>query len=166
MVSGRRRGATQARKRGSERETIEKMKVETGDGQASPSSIPSSKLPDLGSSDILLFTWEFNFNNFNLDFDLHSPNSINLLRSSVVDFERNRLEGNYSHWFGHLLVNFDIIGAGYHVNWVTFQGVYDFAYLIKILTAGNSLPESVETLFELVRAFFGDDWGDVKHILK
>ncbi|KAJ0967428.1 hypothetical protein J5N97_024345 [Dioscorea zingiberensis] len=129
-------------------------------------SDPSGNLPDLGSGGILLFAWEFNFNNFNLDFDLHSPDSIKLLRSSGVDFERNRLEGIDSHWFACLLVNYGIVGAGYNVNWVTFHGAYDFAYLIKILIGGNSLPDSVETFFELVKAFFGDAWWDVKHIMK
>ncbi|KAJ0967827.1 hypothetical protein J5N97_024744 [Dioscorea zingiberensis] len=76
-------------------------------------SDPSDNLPDLGSGGILLFAWEFNFNDFNLNSDLHSPDSINLLRSSDVDFEKNRLEGIDLHW-----------------------------------------------------AFFGDDWWDVKHIMK
>ncbi|KAJ0972992.1 hypothetical protein J5N97_020951 [Dioscorea zingiberensis] len=126
----------------------------------------SGNLPDLGSGSLLLFAWEFNFNDFNLKSDLHSPDSINLLQSSGIDFERNRLEGIDSHWFACLLLNYGIVGARYNVNWVTFHGAYDFAYLVKILTGGSSLPESMETFFELVRVFFGDDWWDVKHIMK
>ncbi|KAJ0967831.1 hypothetical protein J5N97_024748 [Dioscorea zingiberensis] len=129
-------------------------------------SDPSGNLPDLGSGCILLFAWEFNFNNFNLDYDLYSPDSINLLWSSGIEFERNLLEGIDSHWFVRLLVNYGIVRAGYNVNWVTFHGGYDFAYLIKILTGGNSLSESMKTFFKLVRALFGDDWLDVKHIMK
>ncbi|KAJ0972997.1 hypothetical protein J5N97_020956 [Dioscorea zingiberensis] len=68
-------------------------------------SDPSGNLLDLGSSGLFLFAWEFNFNDFNLNSDLHSPDSINLLRSSGVDFERNRMEGIDSHWFACLLVN-------------------------------------------------------------
>ncbi|KAJ0972980.1 hypothetical protein J5N97_020939 [Dioscorea zingiberensis] len=129
-------------------------------------SDPSGNLPDLGSGGLLLFAWEFNFNDFNFNSDLHSQDSINLLQSSGIDFERNRLEGIDSHWFACLLVNYGIVGARYNVNWVTFHGAYDFAYLVKILTGGSSLPESMETFFELVRVFFGDDWWDVKHIMK
>ncbi|KAJ0972993.1 hypothetical protein J5N97_020952 [Dioscorea zingiberensis] len=123
-------------------------------------SDPFGNLPDLGSGGRLLFAWEFNFNDFNLNSDLHSPDSINLLRSSGIDFERNRLEGIDSHWFACLLVNYGIVGVHFNVNWVTFHGAYDFAYLVKILTGGSSLPESMETFFELVRVFFGDDWWD------
>ncbi|KAJ0986751.1 hypothetical protein J5N97_005107 [Dioscorea zingiberensis] len=91
-------------------------------------SDPSGNLPHLVSSDLLFFAREFNFNDFNFNSDHQSPNSINLLRSSNVDFKRNRLEGVDSHW--------------------------------------SSLLESMETFFKLVRAFFGDDWWDVKHIMK
>ncbi|KAH7671334.1 Ribonuclease CAF1 protein [Dioscorea alata] len=110
--------------------------------------------------------WEFNFRDFNIFTDVYSPDSIKLLRSSGIDFIRNIVQGVDSQRFASLLIEYGIVGAVSEVNWVTFHGAYDFAYLIKMLSGGAKLPESLEEFLEMVRIYFGEEWWDVKHMMK
>ncbi|KAG6486121.1 hypothetical protein ZIOFF_054691 [Zingiber officinale] len=45
-------------------------------------------------------------------------------------------------------------------------GAYDFAFLVKMLTGGNKLPQSLHEFLGLVRFFFGERVFDVKHLSK
>ncbi|EHA8591004.1 putative CCR4-associated factor 1 [Cocos nucifera] len=63
--------------------------------------------------------WEFNFRDFDLRHDLHSPESIELLRSHGIDFDEIRARGIDSRRFAELLVS--SVGA---VTWVTFHSAY------------------------------------------
>ncbi|KAM0940410.1 putative poly(A)-specific ribonuclease [Dioscorea sansibarensis] len=110
--------------------------------------------------------WEFNFRDFNLFTDVYSPHSIELLRCSGIDFIRNIVQGVDSHRLASLLIVYGIVGSASEVNWVTFHGAYDFAYLIKMLSGGAKLPETLEEFLEMVRIYFGEEWWDVKHMMK
>ncbi|KAG6486120.1 hypothetical protein ZIOFF_054690 [Zingiber officinale] len=45
-------------------------------------------------------------------------------------------------------------------------GAYDFAFLVKMLTRGNKLPQTLHEFLGLVRFFFGGRVFDVKHLSK
>ncbi|CAA7400625.1 unnamed protein product [Spirodela intermedia] len=72
-------------------------------------------------------TWQISFR----DFDVASPSdarseaSVELLKRSGVDLARTRREG---------------VGRR-KPRWVTFQGLYDAAYLVKLLTGAPLLPK-------------------------
>jgi len=67
-----------------------------------------------------------------------------------IDFERNRKQGIDSAAFTQLLLCSGLVRNN-NIGWVIFQGNYDFAYLIKLLTSqkleatGKSFSVSVVT---------------------
>ena len=107
-------------------------------------------------------TWVFNFH-FNLEEDMYAESSIELLKSSGVDFHRHLEMGIDLASFGALLTTSGLAFAE-DVNWLSFHSGYDFGYLIKLLT-DNALPYHQEDFFEQVSTFFPRLW-DIKFLLR
>ncbi|KAF8389260.1 hypothetical protein HHK36_025953 [Tetracentron sinense] len=120
-------------------------------------------LVDLG--DGFSSIWEFNFGDFDIDLDLHAPDSIQLLKEQGIDFKKNREKGICAAMFGQLLLKYRIVYNFSMVTWVTFHSAYDFAYLIKILTQ-RELPSDLPAFLSLVEFFFGMRVYDMKHIVR
>ncbi|KAJ4718993.1 Ribonuclease CAF1 [Melia azedarach] len=96
-------------------------------------------------------TWEFNFSDFDLKKDPHVESSINLLRSNGLDFEKIRRDGIEGRVFvGKFL---EILSRHRNLKWVTFHGLYDLAYMLKLLS-GNPLPGSVFDFIKLASGYF------------
>ncbi|XP_078447736.1 putative CCR4-associated factor 1 homolog 8 [Wolffia australiana] len=111
-------------------------------------------------------TWEINFRDFDLlsPSDLRWPPAINLLKHIGIDFVRTREEGVDSEDFAGLLRRSKRWTRGPKPLWVTFQGFYDVAYLLKLLT-GALLPRSLEGFARLARRRLGRI-VDVKCLLR
>ncbi|XP_010265048.1 PREDICTED: probable CCR4-associated factor 1 homolog 11 [Nelumbo nucifera] len=131
--------------------------------------------------------WEFNFRDFDVSTDLQAPEAIQLLRSHGIDLEKTREHGIDSALFAQRmcesgLVHYDLAsgtrllhrsyydiasGIRYLVRprWICFQGGYDFAYLIKILSHGRPLPETINDFLDVMNHVFGAVF-DVKHMMK
>jgi CCR4-NOT transcription complex subunit 7/8 len=107
-------------------------------------------------------TWVFNFK-FNLNEDMFSEPSINLLEQSGVEFEKNREMGIELDAFGSLLTTSGLVFSD-EVNWLSFHSGYDFGYLIKLLTA-QGLPEDQSGFFDIVGTYFPKLW-DIKFLLR
>lgn len=107
-------------------------------------------------------TWVFNFQ-FDLEEDMYAETSIELLKSSGVDFHRHLQMGISPGKFGSLLTTSGLAFSP-DVHWLSFHSGYDFGYLIKLLT-DDALPENQDTFFEKVSTFFPKLW-DIKFLLR
>eukprot|EP00756_Hemistasia_phaeocysticola_P027658 Hpha_TRINITY_DN16129_c0_g5::TRINITY_DN16129_c0_g5_i1::g.8347::m.8347/K12581/CNOT7_8, CAF1, POP2; CCR4-NOT transcription complex subunit 7/8 len=112
-------------------------------------------------------TWQFNFK-FNLTDDIYAQDSIDLLQSSGIDFDRFASQGIEVNHFAELLISSGLVlqayGVDTQVRWLSFHSGYDFGYLIKILT-NKELPQDEDDFFELMEDFFPEVF-DVKYLLK
>lgn len=106
-------------------------------------------------------TWEVNFSDFNESKHAKNEKSIAFLRTNGLDLEKIREEGvgidEFFREFAHLLEE-----KKEKITWVTFQGSYDKAYLVKALTGGKPLPDTSEGFAEEVERLLGDRVYDVK----
>lgn len=100
--------------------------------------------------------WEINFSNFGDPSDTRNENSIDFLKKHGVDLNKIRSEGvdmfkyNFFPKFLSALYSQKHVD---HVEFVAFQGAYDFAYVLSILNYGK-LPETRgEFASEVVRVF-------------
>ena len=64
-------------------------------------------------------TWQFNFS-FNLAEDMYSPESIELLRESGIDFKRHLTEGIQPNDFAELLITSGLVLSD-ETTWVSFH---------------------------------------------
>ncbi|XP_059642447.1 probable CCR4-associated factor 1 homolog 7 [Cornus florida] len=107
--------------------------------------------------------WQFNFREFNVNEDVFANDSIELLRQSGINFQKNNEEGIDSLHFGELLMSSGIV-LNDTVYWVTFHSAYDFGYLLKLLTCRN-LPDTQEGFFDLLYLYFPTIY-DIKYIMR
>ncbi|KAL6578567.1 hypothetical protein OROMI_008783 [Orobanche minor] len=121
------------------------------------SNVDALKLIQL---DVTLYE-QLNFSDFDADHDPHAPDSIELLRSQWVDFERSWKPGVYSAWFAELMMGSGLV-CNDAVSWVTFHSAYDFGHLVKILMRCQHGDEFMDVL----KAFFGDNVYDVKYLIR
>jgi CCR4-NOT transcription complex subunit 7/8 len=107
-------------------------------------------------------TWQFNLK-FDINNDLYQQSSIQLLNSSGIDFESHNTNGiNYLE-FGEYLISSGLI-LNPEVFWVTFHGIYDFAYLLKVLK-NLKLPETEKEFYDDLDLYFGN-YFDIRYLIQ
>ena len=121
-------------------------------------NVNSTKLIQLGLSlsdyagNVYYKTFQFNFQ-FDVSPDQCSPDSWKFKRSTNrFDLERLKTEGinpmSFAGMFRHLLY------GRKKLVWVTFHGLYDFGYMLKLVMPYNVLPSSLTSFTRLLgRAF-------------
>jgi CCR4-NOT transcription complex subunit 7/8 len=107
-------------------------------------------------------TWQFNFK-FDLDYDKFSPESIELLERSGINFDQLKRRGISMEKFGEYLMTSGFV-LNEDVFFVSFHGCYDFAYLIKILT-NLPLPDSESMFFETLKTYF-PNYYDIRYLVR
>ena len=122
----------------------------------------SGSLPKCGSNGELC-VWQFNFREFSLREDVYAHDSIELLKQSGMDFEKNEERGIDSGRFAELLMSSGVV-MNENMHWITFHSGYDFGYLLKVLTCQN-LPAMEPDFFKLLKVYFPTIY-DVKYLMK
>mmetsp|Transcript_12942 Transcript_12942/g.18528 ORF Transcript_12942/g.18528 Transcript_12942/m.18528 type:complete len:291 (-) Transcript_12942:231-1103(-) len=107
-------------------------------------------------------TWQFNFK-FNLSEDMYAQDSIDLLRTSGIDFKEHDAKGIDVNDFGEILMTSGIV-LNEDVKWISFHSGYDYGYLLKVLTC-QALPKEERDFFELLRTYFPCVY-DIKYLMK
>ena len=107
-------------------------------------------------------TWQFNFE-FNKDTELYKDDSINLLKKCGIDFNKLKKKGiKYDIFAQYFMVSNLVLNPDVH--WISFQGSYDFGYLLKLLT-NSELPEREDEFINLLNLYF-INYYDIKVIVK
>ena len=88
-------------------------------------------------------TFQFNFK-FDLAQEWHATDAIALLENAGLDLRRHAVEGIPGELFGQRLMGSGLV-LNAEMRWVSFHGMYDFGYLLKLLTAAP-LPKDLGVL--------------------
>ena len=131
-------------------------------------NVDSLKLVQLGItlSDIdgrSLRSWQFNLSDFDPNEDECSKTSVEFLKRSGVDFDKNHRDGVSAARLSPLLSQSLIqCHPGTSTKWVTFHGLYDVAYTVKLLCR-EPLPSTLDAFLGLVWELLGPVY-DLKHM--
>lgn len=75
-----------------------------------------------------------------------------MLESAGIDFKKFKQRGIEPELFAEYLYTSGL-ALNENLTWITFHGIYDFAYIIKLLT-NMKLPESEESFLEDLNMYF------------
>ena len=106
-------------------------------------------------------TWQFNLR-FDKDKESHSTESISLLENCGINFDRLKQEGIPQTLFGEYLLLSGMV-LNENLTWISFNGLSDFAYLLKALT-GDFLPDTGDEFLELMKIYFPNAY-DIKYLI-
>lgn len=106
-------------------------------------------------------TWQFNLK-FDKEKEKHSTESISLLENCGINFFRTKNEGIPYDLFGEYLTISGMV-LNENLTWISFNGLSDFAYLLKALT-GDALPDTVDEFLNLMKIFFPTAY-DIKYLI-
>ena len=107
-------------------------------------------------------TWQFNFE-FDKDTELYKDDSINLLKKCGIDFNKLKKKGIKHNIFAQYFMVSNLV-LNPDVHWVSFQGSYDFGYLLKLLI-NSDLPETEDAFLDLLNTYF-INYFDIRVIVK
>ena len=105
-------------------------------------------------------TWQFNFK-FNLNSDIYNSKSIELLKSCNIDFNKLNIDGINYFEFGYYLISSGLI-MNNSITFITYHSLYDFGYLLKIISCLPISENNLEFL-NLLKKFI-PNFYDLKFI--
>ncbi|KAH7952838.1 hypothetical protein HPB49_001755 [Dermacentor silvarum] len=124
-------------------------------GRASPRllSLPRQTAPRRSSPFVACrgSTWQLNFK-VSLSEDTYVQDSLDLLMHSGIQFGKHNNEGIDPYEFAQLIKTSGMVLSN-EITWLAFHSCYDFAYMLKLLTADN-LPACQVDFFELLQISF------------
>ncbi len=83
---------------------------------------------------------------------MFAQDSIDLLKTSGIDFNKFEKYGIDVQYFGELMMMSGLVLSP-DVKWISFHGSYDFGYLLKTLTC-QELPIDEMSFLEVLHTFF------------
>ena len=107
-------------------------------------------------------TWQFNFQ-FDEEKDKYSQESLNLLKNNGINSEKLKKKGIKPEDFSGKLLSSGLV-LNPKFRWVSYQGSYDFAYLLRILIKDN-LPETEGEFTKLLNLYF-PSFYDVRMLIR
>jgi len=107
-------------------------------------------------------TWQFNFE-FNLHTDMWAEDSIALLQSAGIDFEKHSTHGVQPEEFAELLIGSGLVLME-NVTWLTFHSSYDFGYLLYQLLQ-QEIPSTEKEFSEYLKLYFPNVY-DIKYLMQ
>jgi len=107
-------------------------------------------------------TWQFNLK-FDLNKDEYSQESITLLTNSGINFSNLENRGIPHDVFGEYMITSGLI-LNEDINWISFHGIYDFAYFLKIVT-NQVLPETDISFIETLKMYF-QNYYDIRYMVR
>jgi len=96
-------------------------------------------------------TFQFNFK-FDLSNEQHDPNSIQMLRDAGVNFDWHLQNGIDVRIFAEHMISSGLVYND-KIQWISFHGMYDFGYLIHVLS-NEPLPDTPIRYFEHLKLYF------------
>ena len=100
---------------------------------------------------------------FDIDNDKYSEESINLLKNSGIDFQNLKKNGINYKKFGLGLINSGLV-LNPKIKWISYHGVYDFGYLLKIIR-NEEFPENENDFINTLKLYF-PKYYDIKMLIK
>ena len=106
-------------------------------------------------------TWQFHLK-YDLEYTVsnlinrneqHAEASIDLLKTAGIDFAKHKRSGINPFTFAECLTTSGLVLTE-EVQWVCFHGLFDFAYLLKMLTGEAFLPEDEYLFQDILRLYF------------
>lgn len=88
-------------------------------------------------------TWEVNFSNFGDPYDVRNEDSIEFLERHGLNLKKIREQGIDMFKSGFFPKFFSMLSHQDNIQWVTFHGNYDLAYVISILNKGRQFPQTL-----------------------
>ena len=107
-------------------------------------------------------TWQFNLE-FDKSKEPSHPSSMNLLKQCGIDFEKLKKRGINHKIFAQYLMTSNLV-LNPDIKWVSFQGAYDFGYLLKLLL-GTDLPKKEEEFIDKLNTYF-INYYDIRVLVK
>jgi len=105
--------------------------------------------------------WQFNFK-FSLSDDMFAQDSIELLKTSGIDFEKFDKFGIDIQYFGECMMMSGLV-LNEDVKWLSFHSSYDFGYLLKTLMC-TELAQEEAPFLDMLTTFFPCIY-DVKYMM-
>ena len=106
-------------------------------------------------------TWQFNLK-FDLKKDTYNIDSINLLASCGIDFDSLASRGIPHSTFGEYFISSGLL-LNENNYWITFHGLYDLAYLLKV-SSNLILPDKESSFYTELELYF-NNYYDIKHLV-
>ena len=107
-------------------------------------------------------TWQFNLE-FDKKKEIYKSDSINLLEECGIDFDKLKQKGIKHNIFAQYFMISNLV-LNPDICWVSFQGSYDFGYLLKLLI-NSDLPEREEEFINLLNTYF-INYYDIRVLIK
>ena len=106
-------------------------------------------------------SWQFNLK-YDCDNDEHSNESITMLYNSGIDFNLMKNKGIPHDLFAEYLITSGLV-LNENVTWICFNGISDFAYLLKLII-NDVLPDEENQFNDLLQLYFPNIY-DIKYLV-